>query len=75
MPDETKQLYGKTAVAQYLGVSRMTLHRWERVIPLPGKFGVWGTFYSKRRSPDVDAWLVKVKHKLRSTRPRGPYLK
>lgn len=62
-------LFNRSEVAQYLGVSRMTLSRWEKHVPL-----VKGTLRANAfhlDGSDVDAWYRKLKEKYH---PRQPYL-
>ncbi len=32
------RFYNRTQVANYLSISRMTLHRWEKIHPIPGSY-------------------------------------
>jgi len=33
-----RRFYNRTEVATYLRVTRMTLHRWEKIHPIPGSY-------------------------------------
>lgn len=47
----------REAVAQHLGISRMTLYRWAKIVPLTSYMGkhIW------LDTDEVDAWRKKVR--------------
>ncbi|MBA7643193.1 hypothetical protein ES703_50912 [subsurface metagenome] len=60
----------RSGVAAYLRVSRMTLSRWEKIVPLPLRFGA--SHIIGIEVDEVNAWYQKLRKK---HRPYNDYQK
>ncbi len=60
--------YSRQEVALYLCITRMTLHRWEKLVPLASPKG---SHIRKIRRDEIDAWHVKVIKHPRYVRRHG----
>ena len=50
-------------IAEYLRISRMTLSRWEKIVPLPLSFG--RCHVGRIESGEINAWYNKLREKYR----------
>lgn len=53
----------RAQVAEYLRISRMTLSRWEKIVPIVERWP--RTHMPSMDSDDIDAWYRKLREKYR----------
>lgn len=51
----------RSEIAAYLRISRMTLSRWEKIVPLPLEFGA--SHIGRMEDTTVNAWYKKLQEK------------